>query len=507
MLRALFFFMLSVVVPFTSFAAVQSTKTVESEILQQRLKRNRATWVAGRTAVSDLSRAERVVLLGASLAEVRTDGDYGRRTKVLEDALPEVFDWRDRDGKNYVTPVKNQGRCGSCVAFAAASTLETQMNIATDSVQHVWGFSPQHLFSCGGGSCNAGWFPGSAVDFLVDDGVPEEACFPYTSGAVGSDVACKKTCKDSKVRSTKTLLRTRSKRFRGASVDDVKRALIAGPLITSMRVYDDFYSYKSGIYKHQEGALLGGHAVMIVGWNNSEQAWIARNSWGTDWGEAGDFRIAWDDISGVGGSFYGVEASEGFAAVVLEGVRDAQTIRQPLTMKMRLHNVTAASGVLEVVGTGKTLISKPFNSSGELIFDPAEFADGIYTIQIRVQNSDSSAQQRVSQARLVYVRNSAPSATIKIERMKANMNVWETIVPHFVVTSRPVPLAYVQYRLLDGRGNEVRLRKTEHTADRVAMSLSPRGLVPGPHVIIAEAVSDEGVVLASDRLEFNITEK
>ena len=176
-------------------------------------------------------------------------------------------------------------------------------------------------------------------------------------------------------------------------------------------------------------------------------------------------------------------------------------------MKMRLHNVTAASGVLEVVGTGKTLISKSFNSSGELIFDPAEFADGIYTIQIRVQTSDSPAQQRVSQARLVYVRNSAPSATIKIERMKANMNVWETIVPHFVVTSRPVPLAHVQYRLLNGRGNEVRLRKTEHTADRVAMSLSPRGLVPGPHVIIAEAVSDEGVVLASDRLEFNITEK
>ena len=129
-------------------------------------------------------------------------------------------------------------------------------------------------------------------------------------------------------------------------------------------------------------------------------------------------------------------------------------------MKMHLHNVTAASGVLEVVGTGKTLISKSFNSSGELIFDPAEFADGIYTIQIRVQTSDSPAQQRVSQARLVYVRNSAPSATIKIERMKANMNVWETIVPHFVVTSRPVPLAHVQYRLLNGRGNEVRLRKT-----------------------------------------------
>ena len=67
MLKALLFSILSVAISFTSFAAVQPAKTGELEILQQRLKRNRATWVAGRTAVSDLSRAERVVLLGASL--------------------------------------------------------------------------------------------------------------------------------------------------------------------------------------------------------------------------------------------------------------------------------------------------------------------------------------------------------------------------------------------------------------------------------------------------------
>jgi C1A family cysteine protease len=473
--------------------------------LQQTLKQKRARWSAGRTAVSDLSSAERTLLLGAPLDEVLTNGQYGQRNRALENELPEVFDWRDQDGKNFVTPVKNQGRCGSCVAFAAASTFETQMNIVTQSLQHGWSFSPQHLFSCGGGSCSAGWFPGSAIDFIVKDGVPEEACFPYTSGALGSDVACKLSCSDSKSRSNKATLRTRNKRFRGASVDEVKLALLGGPLVTAMRVYDDFYLYTGGVYRHQKGALLGGHAVMIVGWNNADRAWIARNSWGTDWGEQGDFRIAWDDISGVGGSYYGVDVTPSFDAVVLEGVRDGQTLRKPTALKLRTHNVSLGSAVLEIRGKSKTLLTKAFDASGELLLEPSEFIDGTYTFQVRAVTLAGSSKEKISQARLVHISNSQASATIKIERMKNNMNVWSTIIPHFVVTSTPVPLKYVQYRVLDSRGNLVRWRRADHTADRVAISLNPKGLVEGRHTLIAEAVSDEGDILASDRLEFNVT--
>ena len=58
-------------------------------------------------------------------------------------------------------------------------------------------------------------------------------------------------------------------------------------------VYEDFMSYKSGIYEHTTGKLLGGHAIKVVGWGveNGTKFWIAANSWGTAWGESGYFRI------------------------------------------------------------------------------------------------------------------------------------------------------------------------------------------------------------------------
>lgn len=487
-----------------ALAAPQSRLTVES--MQTYLKEKKATWRAGRTSVSDLDIAEQKRLLGAPLSDVRTNGNYGRSTRVWEDGLPEKFDWRNVNGLDFVTPVKNQGRCGSCVAFAMASTFETQMNIATQSIAHGWNFSPQHMFSCGGGSCDMGWFPSLAADFVIEDGIPEEACFPYKSGALGDDISCKKTCGDAKSRSLKAALRVRSKPIVGASVDEVKKALLNGPLMTSMKVYNDFYLYTGGVYRRQKGSPVGGHAVMIIGWNNEDRAWIVRNSWGTDWGEQGDFRIAWDDPSGVGGLFFGVEPTKNYSGLVLEGIRDQRTIRQPVELTLRGQNMAFTSAVLEIRSSVNVpLVSRPFSSDGKILFNPEEFQDGIYTVQARAQLADGS--QRISQARLIYIRRGPASATIKIDRMTPKMNVWEKIIPQFVVTSQPIPLAKIRYKIQNEKGVIFRVRNTEHTADRVAMSFNPAGIPVGRYFMIAEAVSDEDEVLASDRLEFNIIER
>ncbi|MFZ9520683.1 MAG: C1 family peptidase [Silvanigrellaceae bacterium] len=476
------------------------------ETIRRHLTNSKASWQAGRTSVSELDSSEQKRLLGAPLSDVRTNGDYGKSTRALEEGLPEKFDWRNMNGLDFVSPVKNQGRCGSCVAFAATSTLETQFNIVTQSLAHAWSFSPQHLFSCGGGSCDTGWFPSTAMDSLIDDGVPEEACFPYKSGALGENLSCRKTCSDSKVRSTKAELRVRSKPILGASIDEVKKALLNGPLMTTMKVFNDFYFYKGGVYRHQKGSIAGGHAVMLVGWSNEDRAWIVRNSWGTDWGEQGDFRIAWDDPSGVGGLFFGMQARKDFSAPVLEGLVDARTIRKPVELSIRGYNVSFLSAALEIRGGGSAaLVSKPFGADGKLLFNPGEFADGVYTVQARTVLADGG--QRISHARLVYLRNGPASATIKIERMTPNMNVWDKIVPQFVVTSKPVPLAQVRYKIENSKGVIVRVRHTDHTADKVAMSFNPEGLPLGSYVLVAEAVSDEGEVLASDRLPFNIIER
>lgn len=66
-----------------------------------------------------------------------------------------------------------------------------------------------------------------------------------------------------------------------------------GPVETGFTVYEDFPAYKSGVYSHQTGKSLGGHAVKFIGWGVEKDVpyWIVANSWNDDWGEKGFFRI------------------------------------------------------------------------------------------------------------------------------------------------------------------------------------------------------------------------
>jgi len=73
-----------------------------------------------------------------------------------------------------------------------------------------------------------------------------------------------------------------------------------GPIEAGFEVYDDFMSYKSGVYRRNSDNLLGGHAVKIVGWGKEKDGsehWIVANSWNTKWGEQGFFRIAFGECS------------------------------------------------------------------------------------------------------------------------------------------------------------------------------------------------------------------
>ena len=67
-----------------------------------------------------------------------------------------------------------------------------------------------------------------------------------------------------------------------------------GPVEAAFDVYEDFVSYKSGVYAHTTGSYLGGHAIKILGWGveNGSAHWIVANSWNEDWGDQGFFKIA-----------------------------------------------------------------------------------------------------------------------------------------------------------------------------------------------------------------------
>jgi cathepsin B len=81
----------------------------------------------------------------------------------------------------------------------------------------------------------------------------------------------------------------------GPSVEDIQTEIMTnGPVEVAFSVYADFLTYKSGVYKHTSGSMLGGHAVKMLGWGTLAGAdyWIVANSWNPDWGNQGYFYIA-----------------------------------------------------------------------------------------------------------------------------------------------------------------------------------------------------------------------
>ncbi len=79
-----------------------------------------------------------------------------------------------------------------------------------------------------------------------------------------------------------------------------------GPLIACYSVYSDFFGYSSGVYrKSSSAAYRGGHCVCGVGYSDSQQAWICKNSWGSGWGDGGYFRIAYGEV-GIDNEMWGI---------------------------------------------------------------------------------------------------------------------------------------------------------------------------------------------------------
>ncbi|TDR82043.1 C1 family peptidase [Paludibacterium purpuratum] len=210
-------------------------------------------------------------------------------------ALPAQYDWRNVSGRNYVSSIKNQGQCGSCWAFAVTAALESKAMINNNAPGSNLDLSEQIVLSCSNaGSCDGGW-PDQASKFLVGTGDANERYFRYTA----ADTACSQAAAGwrnaaYRLKSWKYVVSNAT-----PSVSLLKNALYSsGPLVTTMRVYEDFYYYDSGVYRHTSGDYVGNHAIVIVGWDDKAQAFIVKNSWGTDWGENGFFLISYQELSG-----------------------------------------------------------------------------------------------------------------------------------------------------------------------------------------------------------------
>ena len=265
--------------------------------IQNEIVKVGASWNAGFNSVIYNSLNGEGLGLGCIIE--KSDNTYENEPAPLiyNESLPDHFSWQDVNGVNWVTPARDQQSCGSCVAFGTISAFESVIQIDLGNKLDI-DLSEAHLFYCGGGSCSQGWTVSKSVNYIETYGVPLESCYPYTP----RQSKCNKTCPDWETQAIKLIDGARIKSF-PPKISDVQEALIEfGPLVTTFTVYSDFFAYNSGIYEHVSGGVAGGHAVAIVGYDNVNEYWICKNSWGKNWGENGFFRIKYGEC-GIGSTF------------------------------------------------------------------------------------------------------------------------------------------------------------------------------------------------------------
>jgi len=276
---------------------------VSLEQIRNALKAAGDPWVVGVTNLSSLSFEEQKEYLGVtpppgepSIEEIAQRWPQ-RQAAIRAAALsaitaPSAYDLRNVGGQNYVTPVKDQSSCGSCVAFGTVATTESTLRVQRGNPTLAVDLSEAHLFFVHardrGYNCSTGWWPNEALDDFQNKGVVDETCYPYDlSNTDGSGL-----CSDWAAHVVKITGYTALTNQPAQIKDWVSTR---GPVSACFLVYQDFFSYRSGVYRHVSGDLAGGHCVTIIGYDDDQGCWICKNSWGTGWGDQGFFSIAYGE--------------------------------------------------------------------------------------------------------------------------------------------------------------------------------------------------------------------
>jgi cathepsin L len=207
-------------------------------------------------------------------------------------ANPATVDWTNVGGKSYVTPVKNQGQCGSCWAFSTTGSMESRHAIKngnTDSA--ITSLSEQELVDCsnaqGNQGCNGGLMDNAFKYIEKENGLCSESEYKYTA----RDGTCKASTCGTHYDAISTYTDVKSD-----STGDLETAVVAGPVSVAVDAGGTTWQlYKSGIVDGHCGVLLD-HGVLAVGYDNSgsENYWRVKNSWGPSWGMNGYILICKD---------------------------------------------------------------------------------------------------------------------------------------------------------------------------------------------------------------------
>ena len=209
---------------------------------------------------------------------------------------PTGDDTLGRRTSGLLAPPQNQGWCGSCWAFAATNTYTDTLSIRARQRTDL--LSSQYPTTCttqavmNNGCCGAWLFSGFVV--FQSSGEVTATCSPYTLSQTRCRSPlppCPTSCSDPQ------LFQPRNLRLRGYRVlqeSEVIAALNTSSVVLGMNVPSNFFRYRCGVFcSDSYYPIVGGHAVEIVDYGTSAGTdfWVVKNSWGSDWGENGYFRI------------------------------------------------------------------------------------------------------------------------------------------------------------------------------------------------------------------------
>ncbi|CAF1246736.1 unnamed protein product [Rotaria sp. Silwood1] len=295
-----------------------SQKTILSEKFISGINAAQSTWKAAPSKFMTWSKASVKRLMGVLPGHFIQVKHLDPLIHDVPNDLPDNFDARDQwPNCPSIKEVRDQGSCGSCWAFGAVESMSDRICIASSGSQIVH-ISAEDLVSCCllcGQGCNGG-FPVAAWNHYRFTGLvtggnynTNQGCEPYTIPACDHHVngtlppcqgelptpRCAHKCIDSYPTPYA------KDKHHGASVYSVRsnqeqiqtEIMKNGPVEAAFSVYEDFLTYRSGVYKYTAGSFLGGHAVKILGWGveNSTPYWLVANSWNEDWGDKGFFKI------------------------------------------------------------------------------------------------------------------------------------------------------------------------------------------------------------------------
>jgi Papain family cysteine protease len=240
-------------------------------------------------------------------------------------AHPAALDWRNRFGRSWITTVRDQNPCEACWAFASTALVESALTIEHSYRARL---SEGDLHDGMGSKCAWSNNLVDAFKHLATHGLADPGCWPWRT-----DDAAYAPTPD---RGGRTVLMPLVKWI--GNVDQQKDWLDStGPLATFFEVWHDFDPYPGGyVYKRSTDPAnfaRGGHAMLVVGYDDAQSAWICKNSWGTGWGAGGYVLVG-----------YGEADIDTFAKGGLSGLSP-----NPWT-KRRLHNGSlyeSGSGALQ----------------------------------------------------------------------------------------------------------------------------------------------------------------